>query len=255
MAILQLVLSAIILGILYVRMIRRETPETVSKGQAAVPVALGMVSTILSFGMFLALGALLLKAGYSAKQLPDLARSMLSALFGAGLPEELAKLLMMLLTLVIFRSRIRNVYEVILVGAAVGFGFSLLEEFLYASDSMVTAVSRLLTLAGHMTFGIIMARHLGLGRYRRETGGGSAAGEYALALLVPILIHTLFDTGTGTNVYLVSEDENRVAIGMAVGLAVTLALFVGQIVVLVRLKKNTEKYCAMEFGSSSRGER
>lgn len=53
MAIIQLVLSAIICGILYVRMIRREVPEQIGKAQAITPVALGVVSLVLSFIFFL----------------------------------------------------------------------------------------------------------------------------------------------------------------------------------------------------------
>ena len=45
MAIIQLLLALIVLGILYVRMIRRDVPERISKGQASVPVILGVLSS------------------------------------------------------------------------------------------------------------------------------------------------------------------------------------------------------------------
>ncbi len=44
MAIIQLLLALIVLG-MYVRMIRREVPERISKGQASVPVILGVLSS------------------------------------------------------------------------------------------------------------------------------------------------------------------------------------------------------------------
>ena len=245
MAFVQLVISLIILGILYLRMIRRENPGTIAKTQAVVPIILGAVSTVLSFLLFLAIGSLLNNAGVSTKRLPAFIRSVIAAFIAAGLPEEIAKFMMILLTLLVFRTRIRNVYEYILIGAAVGFGFTLLEEFFYGSDSVVLAVTRLTTIASHMVFGIIMARHLGTAKYNKIKGRGFVTGEYALALLVPILLHTLYDAGTATNVYLNSDNEDTAVIGMAFAVGFTVALFIMQIVVLVRLKKNTEKYCGM----------
>jgi RsiW-degrading membrane proteinase PrsW (M82 family) len=173
-----------------------------------------------------------------------------AAFISAGLPEEITKFLMILLTLLIFRGRIRNVYEYILIGAAVGFGFTLLEEFFYGSDAGLTAIARLITVASHMVFGIIMARHLGLAKYNRIKGSGSVAGEYALSLLVPILLHTLYDAGTATNAFMNSGNEDEELIGIVIALAVTVALFILQIAALVRLKKNAEKYCGMVISNS-----
>ena len=245
MAFVQLALSLVILGILYLRMIRRENPRTIAKTQAVFPIILGAASTALSFLLFLAIGSLLDKAGFSSKHLPAFIRSVIAALIAAGLPEEIAKFMMILLTLLVFRTRIRNVYEYILIGAAVGFGFTLLEEFFYGSDSVVLAITRLTTIASHMVFGIIMARHLGTAKYNKIKGRGPVTGEYVLALLVPILLHTLYDAGTATNVYLNSDNEDTAVIGMALAVGFTVALFILQIVVLVRLKKNTDKYCGM----------
>ena len=245
MPIIQLAISLILLGILYTRMIRRESPDTISKVQAVVPIVLGVVSTGLSFPLFLAIGSLLDKAGVSTQQLPPFIRSVVVAFISAGLPEEIAKFLMIVLTLLIFHSKVRNVYEYILIGAAVGFGFTLLEEFLYGSDSWILTVTRLLTVASHMVFGIIMAKHLGKAKYNKVKGSGSVAGQYVLALLVPIILHTLYDAGTATNAFLNIETEDALMIGIAFALVVTVALFIVQIVVPVRLKKNTAKYCAM----------
>ena len=245
MPIVQLVISLIVLGFLYTRMIRRETPDTIAKTQAVVPVILGAASTVLSFLLFLAIGFVLDKVGFSTQNLPDFIRSVTAAFISAGLPEEITKFLMILLTLLIFRRRIRNVYEYILIGAAVGFGFTLLEEFLYGSAAGITAIARLITVASHMVFGIIMAKHLGTAKYNRIKGSGSVTGEYALALLVPILLHTLYDAGTATNAFMNSGNEDEELIGIAFALIVTVVLFILQIVVLVKLKRNSEKYCRM----------
>ena len=251
MAIIQFAFSLIVLGIIYLRMIRREAPDTIAKSQAVVPVVLGLISTILSFGIFLFIGVSLQKVGFSSKNLPDFIRSVITAFIMAGLPEELAKLLMMFIGLVIFRSKIRNVYEYILVGAAVGFGFTLLEEFFYGTDSEAFAIARLLTIAGHLAFGIIMAKHLGMAKYNKANGSGAVGKEYVKALIIPLLIHTLFDAGTANNLCLNSSDNGIVAIGLIIGIVWTVFLFVGQIVVLTKLKKNAGKYCDMRLTIST----
>ena len=250
MPIVQFAVALIVLGFLYSRMIRRESPDKITKTQAVVPVVLGAVSTVLSFLLFLGIGFLLDKAGFSTQHLPNFIRSVVAAFISAGFPEEITKFLMILLTLLLFRRRIRNIYEYILIGAAVGFGFTLLEEFLYGSSAGITAIARLITVASHMVFGIIMARHLGTAKYNKIKGSGSVAGEYALALLVPILLHTLYDAGTATNAFFNSGNEDAELIGMAFALVVTVVLFILQIVVLIRLKRNTEKYCRMVISNT-----
>jgi len=249
MAIIQLVLSALICGILYVRMIRREVPERIGKAQAIVPVALGIVALILSFLFFIGLSVVISKTGFRASELSPVPGSVIGAFFLAGLPEELAKLLMILLTLRIFRPKIRNAYEVILAGAGVGLGFTLFEEFVYGGDG--ANFLRLLCLPAHLVFGIIMARHLAQSRYDRMRNQGSSAKELLLAVGVPILIHTLYDATNATNKFLNSEDDQMLLIGLVIAFIGLVMMFVLQILVLVRLKKDTEKYCAMRLISQS----
>ena len=218
MAIIQLLVSLIVLGLLYVRMVRRETPDQVSKGQAITPVGLGVLSVPLSFIVFLGVGYALVKMGKSFKDLPAVAGSVLRAFIMAGLPEEITKLLMMLLTIRIFRSKIRNVYEYILIGAGVGIGFTLLEEFFYGSDGFI-AFLRLPTVGAHMIFGMIMAKHLGMAAHNRAIGKGGIAKEYILAVVIPILIHSLFDATNGTSLLLESSDEFQQMMGIILSVA------------------------------------
>lgn len=96
-----------------------------------------------------------------------------------------------------------------------GFGFTVFEEFLYGSDSMVSAIGRLVTITGHVIFGIIMGKHLGLARYFKTTGKGSAAVHYILAYIVPLVIHTLYDACL-LNKLQESEDEDLAAIGIII---------------------------------------
>lgn len=242
MAIIQFVLALILLGVLYVRMIRREEPERISRAQAIVPVVLGAISVPLSFGLFLGMGGLLLKAGMSFDHLPAAANSVLRAFFAAGLPEEISKLLLMLLSILIFRSRIRNVYECVLIGAGIGMGFTLLEEFFYGSGGM-TAIIRLVTVAAHMIFGMIMARHLGMAAYRKANKKSGVAVERLLAIVIPVIIHTIFDACTATNRMLDSSDDAQQMIGIVIALAAMAALFVLQIVIIRGFKRKTVEYC------------
>lgn len=246
MAIIQLILALIILGFIYRWMIRNEIPEPISKPQAAVPVVLGVLSVPVSFLIVLLFGTLLLKIGYSKTEVPMVVRSVVAAFFAAGLPEEIAKLVMIAITVLIFRSKIRNVYEYILIGAAVGLGFTLFEEFMYGSEGAM-AIFRMVDIAAHMIFDIIMAKHLGLARYNKITGKGPVTSEYIKALAFPVLIHTALDACSGTNAFLASEEDLMVLIGIISGIAAVTVMFVVQIVVLKRLKENAGKYSEMVF--------
>ncbi len=226
-------------------MIRKEVPEQIGKAQAIAPVGLGVVSLILSFLFFFVIGAIVTKTGLNTNEMARVPGSILWAFLLAGLPEELAKLLIILLTLRIFRSKIRNAYEVILIGAGVGLGFTLFEEFFYGGGGGNPL--RLLGLAAHMVFGIIMARHLAQARYDRMMNQGSPAKEVLLAIVIPMLIHTLYDATNATNKFLDCEEENLQIIGFVIAGIGIVFMVVLQILVLVRFKKNTEKYCSMSL--------
>ncbi|MBO6229448.1 MAG: PrsW family intramembrane metalloprotease [Ruminiclostridium sp.] len=245
MALIQSAVSLLILGFLYRRMIKREIPTPISKSQAIVPVILGVVSLLLSLAFFIVDGLILGSMGYVGSDYPPLARSVIGSLAAAGLPEEAAKLLMIIITVVIFRSKIRNVYEYILIGAAVGLGFTLFEEFLYGSDSLLIAAGRLITVAAHMLIGIIMGRHLGIARYYKITGKGSASVQYILAVIVPVVIHTLYDSCIATNKLLEDNDETIQGIGAVLAVTACVGMFVLQFIILGRTKKNAGKYCEM----------
>ena len=248
MAIIQTIASLIISGILYKRMMEREVPTPVSKGQAVIPIILGVISLPLSFLMVLGNGLIMFGMGINASEFPLIARSVYSAFFVAGLPEEVAKLLIILLCLLIFRSKIRNVYEYILIGAAVGFGFTLFEEFLYGGEG-AAMIARLITIAAHMVFGILMAKHLGLARYYKGNGQGSPVKELIFAILLPVAVHTFYDAGTAQNKFLEGSDDDLV-IGLVLAAIAMIVMFAVQIIVLVRFKKNTDKYCEMCFINS-----
>ncbi|MBQ1423606.1 MAG: PrsW family intramembrane metalloprotease [Lachnospiraceae bacterium] len=247
MELVYFIVALVVLGVLYSRMIRREEPSAIGKAQAVVPVVFGVLSMLPSVALAILGSFVLKKAGYEGERLPLLIRSFNSAFIAAGLPEETVKLLMMLLALRVFRSKVRNVYEYILIGAAVGFGFTLLEEFFYGSGSVLTGIIRFLLIGMHMVFGIIMAKHLGLARYVRITGRGSAAKEYFLAFVIPLLLHTAHDTFTVSNRFLDAGDDTTQMIGLVLSFATLIVMFAVQLKVLLRLRRDTAHYCEMVF--------
>lgn len=247
MGIIAMLISLVVLTFLYRRMIARDVPEPIGRKQAIVPVLLGLVSLPLSFIFtLLCLGGLIKTVGYTPTDYPLLAQSVVSAFLAAGLTEELAKFLMIAASFKIFRNTVRNVYEYMLIGAAVGFGFTLPEEFLYGSD-LITFLLRLDFIAGHLVFGLIMTYYLGLAEHKKITNQGSPAKEYLFALLIPILLHTLYDACTVNNKFLSHNDENVQSIGIIIGLVWSLAAFVVQIAILLKYKKNAEKLCSLRL--------
>lgn len=245
MAFIQLAISLVVLGILYTKMLRREIPNPVSKAQAVVPVLLGAASVYLSFMLFLAIASGLTTIGADPSSFPAVPRSLYSAFCTAGFPEELARMLMILLALFIFRRSVKNAYEIILIGAGAGFGFTLFEEFLYGADSILIMVMRIATLAGHMAFGMIMSGYLARARSNKSKGVGPVLGNYIKALLIPVCIHTLYDAFTASNRLLSSADETTAMIGICLSIVSLVALFILQVRVLAHFGKNTERYCNM----------
>lgn len=254
-SIISFVLNLIILGILYKNMIAWEGDYRISRGQALLPVILGLLSVPLSFVFFLIIG-LAFKAvtGFVPTDGPVLLASFNHALFSAALNEELAKLIITLIVLCIFSKKVRNVYEYMLIAGAVGFGFTLIEDFVY-SVGLTGLLMRLPNMTVHMMLGLAMGRHLGLARYNKVTGKGSVVKEYLLAYFVPVFWHTVFDffaanmlIHAGDNVETMTpEIERTVYIGAAMVLIVVIPIFFFQFYIFRRLKRNAVNLAALSF--------
>ena len=257
MAVIHLIVALIVLGTLYKKMIGWEAPPGISKGQAIVPVLLGLAAVPLSFILFIAIGVSVKNVfGYGVGDGPLLLGSFTAAFLSAGLNEELAKLLMILIVIGIFGKKAGNVYEYMLIGAGVGFGFTLFEEFVYGSG-IAALVGRILTVTAHMMLGLAMGRHLGLARYNKVTGRGSVWKERLLAFWVPVAVHTLYDT-LAVNKFLHAFDdrdyenltayeEKMLMIGSIMVVTGIVLLFALQFFVFRRLKRNAGKLAALSF--------
>ena len=248
MDILAAAMTVVILGLLYWRMIRRETPERIGAVQALVPLALGVVSMFMGGLATVLLAKALGGMSNMISGNNGFGASLFRSFLMAGVTEETAKLLMILLALAILKSRVKNVYEYVLIGAAVGFGFAVAEEFYYgdfgaeaSAEDYVSLVARMISVPAHMTFNMVMAEFLGRARFGRLTGKGSPSLNVVLALLIPIGVHSLYDACTVFNSKLVSGE----LIGVALALAGYAGLLIYELVVLIRFRKKTAMFCGM----------
>ncbi|MBQ9444145.1 MAG: hypothetical protein IJU43_07595 [Lachnospiraceae bacterium] len=108
LAFIYSILVIIVLGFLYKWMIDRESPLKISKAQAIVPVVLGIFSLPLSFAILLLFGYIFHNVfGLTLGDGPLFLASFTTALFAAGLNEELAKLIFTLIAVFIFRKSIK----------------------------------------------------------------------------------------------------------------------------------------------------
>ena len=254
-SIISFILGLIILGILYKNMIAWEGVYRISKGQAILPVVLGLSSVPISFIFFIIIGlAFRAVTGFTPTEGPALLASFNHAFFSAALNEELAKLIITLIVLCIFRKKWRNVYEYMLIAGAVGFGFTLIEDFVYSSG-LAGLFMRLSNITVHMMLGLAMGRHLGLARYNKVTGRGSVVKEYLLAYFVPVFCHTVFDffaanmlIHAGDNVETITEEIQRTTyIGAGMVLIIVVPIFFFQFYIFRRLKKNAASLVALSF--------
>lgn len=241
-------LTIAILGLLYWGMIKKETTKRIGAVQALLPLALGVGSMFIG-----ALATVLLAkslGGMTTLMEGDtgFGSSFLRSLLMAGCTEEIAKLLMILLALVILRSRVKNVYEYVLIGAAVGIGFAIAEEFFYGdfgaqatAADYVGLIGRMITVPAHMTFNMVMAEFLGRAKFSRVTGKGSPVPGCVLAVLIPVGVHALYDACTVFNGKLTSGDMS----GILIAFAGYLGLLVYELIVLIRFFKKKETFCGM----------
>lgn len=245
MGLIAAVIATVLCAVAYVRMYKRELPEPIGKKQAAIPVALGVVSVFLMVPAFIGTGFLTASISGSLAVLTSspVLRSLVNAFFMAGFTEELIKLLMFLIVVLVVKPK--NVYEYGLLCAGVGFGFTGLEDLIYGMTNPVGSVFRVLFFAMHMVFGLLMGVELGLARFNKRAGTDGSVKHTLLALVLPVLWHTVFDASTTTNAGLSATEEHAQIIGIVVALAVCAISIALQFVVLIRFKRDAEKLCGM----------
>ena len=182
MTIVYVLFVTLYLALIYYRMIKREIPKPIGWVMALVPIAFGMATFDISgfTGIKLYLGNATMQ-NFVAK-LPAVIGSLLGAFLGAGLPEEIFKGIVLIIAILIFKPK--KVYEYCLMGAAVGFGFTIMEELAYMNTpSLTTVAMRALHLPAHMTLNMLMGELFGRAKYNRLNGKGPQVSKYILAFL------------------------------------------------------------------------
>ncbi|WP_408072491.1 PrsW family glutamic-type intramembrane protease [Butyrivibrio sp. JL13D10] len=235
-----------VLGWLYIRMIKRDKPPQIGVPQAVLPIILGIISEIIG-SRAVVFWMMSFGEGGAAKfnELPVVARQFLAPFLFAAFPEEFIKLIMVIITLCVFRKKVKNVYEYILIGAAVGIGFSISEDYSYASE-LAGFFVRLPMMPGHMAMDMLMGEFLGIAMYNKKNNAGPVAIFNIAAFVVPVIIHTLYDAGTTGNYMVFQGAAEQNTLMLTIGCVYALVVVVGFIVysfrMIVRLKKNAEKF-------------
>lgn len=115
-----------------------------------------------------------------------------------------------------------NRFDVVLCSALVGTGFQIWEDLSYASGNLVSAIARALT-PFHFVFGVIMGFFYSKGK---KTGNKL---YYVLALLIPGLIHTLFDFSISS----IDIEQNMVVLMFVM----MIVMFVLTVVMIIKMNK------------------
>ena len=95
----------------------------------------------------------------------------------------------------------------------------------------------------HMTLNMIMGEFIGRAKYNKQKGEGHTVLYWALALIIPAALHTLYDAGTVFN-FVIIKDGDYIGGGI-LGLIAVITNVVVLIKVLTRAKKNAENFSAL----------
>ncbi len=148
----------------------------------------GLVSVFLSLGFSMGINEL----GLSFADSTSLEGQIAEAFFGAALPEEVAKLIM--LWLLLRRNKYYDEYfDGIVYAACVGLGFAGFENIFYLVGEKdwlsIGVVRAFVSVPGHLCFAVAMGyfySHCKFGVHKN-------AWTYICVLLVPVLAHWIFD--------------------------------------------------------------
>ena len=246
MGIILALVAFVLCAIIYIRMVRRETPEPLGKKQAAIPVVIGLAAPFLATALLILFGWIMkLTIGIPLAGLSDslVYKALVTSFVGAGFTEEFVKCMLLLLVVIILKPK--NVYEFGLFCAGIAVGFTLLEELLYGTGNMITALFRIPCFGLHVAFGVIMGTQLGIARYRKQNNLGGVGKHIFLGVFLPMLWHTLYDASTADNTGIMVENEDTQTVGMIIALVSVVISVVLQFVVFNNFKKKSGEYCGM----------
>lgn len=159
-------------------------------GQLVKAFFFGLLSIPLSFCMSMPLGLI----GAYPAEATNILGSISTAFFGAAIPEEIAKFIMLWLVLR------KNPYfdekmDGIVYAVCVSLGFAALENIMYlftnADSYLSVGIARaIFAVPGHFCFGILMGYYYSLAKFYPK----APKKNKALILIAPIIVHGLYDS-------------------------------------------------------------
>lgn len=166
----------------------KESPEPT--GQLVKAFFYGVLSVFVSLGISVPLGLI----GLYSNEPTTILESICTAFFGAAIPEEIAKFIMLWLLLR------KNPYfdekmDGIVYAVCVSLGFAALENIMYLFTNAESYVSvgiarAIFAVPGHFCFGILMGYYYSLAKFYPK----AAWKNRVLVLLAPILLHGTYDS-------------------------------------------------------------
>ena len=166
----------------------RKYPEPT--GQLVKAFLLGVLSVLVSFCISIPLGII----GLYPVEATSVLGSISTAFFGAAIPEETAKFIM--LWLLLRKNRyFDEKMDGIVYAVCVSLGFAALENIMYLfsnSESYLSVgiVRAIFAVPGHFCFGILMGYYYSLARFYPKT----PKKNKVLILAAPIIVHGLYDS-------------------------------------------------------------
>ena len=166
----------------------KKSPEPT--GQLVKAFLWGILSVPLSFCISIPLGLF----GVYPAEATGILGSISAAFFGAAIPEEIAKFIMLWLLLR------KNPYfdekmDGIVYAVCVSLGFAAIEDIMYLFSNEETYLSvgiarAIFAVPGHFCFGILMGYYYSLAKFYPKT----PKKNKALILVAPIIVHGLYDS-------------------------------------------------------------
>lgn len=186
--IISIALLPILILVYYIYHKDKKSPEPT--GQLVKAFFYGILSVPLSFCMSIPLGLI----GVFPTEVTSILGSVSTAFFGAAIPEEIAKFIMLWLLLR------KNPYfdekmDGIVYAVFVSLGFAALENIMYIFSNeeayLSVGIARaIFAVPGHFCFGILMGYYYSLAKFYPKM----SKKNKALILAAPIIVHGLYDS-------------------------------------------------------------
>ena len=254
MGIILALVAFALCALVYVRMVRRETPEPMEKKRAIIPVVVGVAAPLLSTVLVIIWGLIIRGTlGMPLAGLSDslVYKSVITSFVGAGFTEEFVKFLLLVLLVKLLKPK--NVYEYVLFCVGISVGFTFTEELLYGGNNgPLVALMRMPAFGLHLVFALCMGTNLAIACYNKQNGLGGVGMHRFLGLFLPVLWHTVFDAATADNTALMMQDEVTNTVGILIAFAVVLVSVIMQFVMFRRFRKKADAYCGMQLDLNRR---